>query len=761
MYNLYACRRIAALPVLSFLTLLSSVFPSFSQSVGGLGKITDSGFSRITFPGFMAGPNVRGMIAFDIDGDGRKDAVLVNANPVNAITILQNLSVPGMPDFEGAASAFVTPGNFPGSVAYGDLDGDGRPELLVVNLGDHNISIFRNTSTPGHITFDTAVKIGNATYLGDVLIRDYDHDGKPDVAIPAIPQDSARGYNGFAIYRNTSSPGVLSFQPRVDFFVQAFPGAVSSGDLTGDSLPELMYCPDLSNKFSILVNTSTPGALSFDTAVSWPIGNYPFGSAIGDLDGDGLPDVAVSVSHYNTLSLFRNTRTGIGLSLDQTQLTVGDTLHPYPGAVTISDLNMDGKPDLLIRCNNSRDGALLQNATATPGSFTFAPQRFISILPDTSIVPDPFGEGAAYGLAIDDFDGDGRPDLLMTDDRPQYTVYYNTLNIRLNRVGAPLVAPSGASPVSDTIATYVTIDTIVQTHNGTPYLQRHFDIEPASNPAASTATVTLYYNQQDFDNFNALAAHGDDLPTNASDTADKAHILIFQYHGTSATRQPGSYSGSSQLINPDDSKIVWNDSASRWEITFDVTGFSGFFLGTSGTVLPLTLLSFNGHRQGADALLEWTTSDEINVSRFEVQRSLNGGSFTSIGVVPATADIHHYTYTDADAQDKAYFYRLKIIDLDGKYSYSKIISIAGSNSLYGLSLFPNPAHSLVTIQYPEVTGNIAQIQLHDLSGRVLRTIKAAPGSTQITLNLDELAAGIYQVQWSDGSHKLSSPLVVK
>jgi len=324
-----------------------------------------------------------------------------------------------------------------------------------------------------------------------------------------------------------------------------------------------------------------------------------------------------------------------------------------------------------------------------------------------------------------------------------------------------LVVPSGAFPVSDTIATYITIDTTVQTHNGAPYLQRHFDIEPASNPAASTATVTLFYNQQDFDNFNALAAHGDDLPTNASDTADKAHILIFQYHGTSATRRPGSYSGSSQLINPDDSKIVWNDSASRWEITFDVTGFSGFFLGTSGTVLPLTLLSFNGHRQGADALLDWTTSHEINVSRFEVQRSLNGGSFTSIGTVPATAEIHHYTYTDAATQDKAYFYRLKMFDLDGKYSYSKIISITGSNSLHGLSLFPNPGRGLVTIQYPEVIGNFAQIQLHDLSGRVLRTIKVAPGSTQITLNLDELAAGIYQVQWSDDSHKFSSPLLVK
>ena len=759
MCNLYSCRSIPALLVLSFLTLLSSVFPCFSQSVGGLGKITDSGFSPITFPGFLGGFNVRGMIVFDVDGDGRKDAVVVNASPVNAITVLQNLSVPGVPDFEDAA--YPTPGNYPGPVSFGDLDGDGRPELVVTNYGDNNISIFRNTSTPGHLSFDTAVKIGNVSYLGGVLIQDYDHDGKLDMAVPAIPQDTSRGATCFAVFRNTSTIAAFSFQPSVDFITQVYNGAVSSGDLTGDSLPEIVFCPDLSNKLSILMNTSTPGVLSFDTAVSWPIGDYPIASAIGDLDGDGLPDIAVSVSHYNTLSLFRNTRTGNGLSFEQTELTVGDTLHPYPGGVTISDLNMDGKPDLLIRCNNSRAGALLQNETATPGSFTFAPQRFISILPDPSFAEDPYGEGAADGLAIDDFDGDGRPDILMTDFRPQFTVIYNTLNIRLNRIGAPLVAPSGASPVSDTIATYVTIDTTVQTRNGTPYLQRHFDIEPASNAPTSTATVTLYYNQQDFDNYNALAAHGDDLPTGGSDTADKAHILIFQYHGTSATRQPGSYSGSSQLINPDDSKIVWNDSASRWEITFDVTGFSGFFLGTAGTVLPLTLLSFNGHRQGADALLDWTTTDEINVSRFDVQRSLNGGSFTSIGVVPATAGIHRYTYTDATAQDKAYFYRLKMIDLDGKYSYSRIVSIAGSNSLYGLNLFPNPAHGLVTIQHPEVTGNTAQIQLHDLSGRVLRIIKVAPGSTQITLNLDGLAAGMYQVQWSDGSHKVSNPLLVK
>jgi hypothetical protein len=754
MHN-YSCCRIPVILTLSVIFLLFTILPAHSQPVGGLGKITDSGFSPIAFPGFMAGPEVRGMISFDMDGDGKPDAVVVNAMPVNTLTFFRNMSTPALPDMEDVGG--LSAGHAPAAIAYGDLDGDGKPDFAVVNNGDNNISVYRNTSTPGHISFDTAVNFGNVTVPGEILIDDFDHDGKLDMAVAVEQLDTT---SGISIFRNTSTPGHLSFQQTLKLPDVYFPVALASHDLTGDSLPELVYCPYPGDRVRFLVNTSTPGSISFDSIPSAIVGSYPDGTAIGDLDGDGKPDVAVSNSEDSSVYIFRNTSTGNHLSYQQVLIhRVGNATHPDPGHIIIADVNLDSKPDLIVQCYNDRFIAALQNTTTAPGSLSFDAAQYINPLPDTSIVPDPLGEGGAFGFSVDDFDGDGRPDLLLTDYRPQYNVYYNTLNIRHNRLGEPHVIPSGASPVSDTIAFYITIDSSVQTYQGSPYLQRHFDIEPATNPATSTATITLFYNQQDFDNYNALAVHGDSLPAGPADTINKAHIRLIQYHGASSSHTPGTYTGSSQVIDPDDNNIVWNDSAARWEITFDVTGFSGFFLTSSGTTLPLTLLSFTGQRQENNVLLDWTTTHEIDVSRFEVQRSTVTDGFTTIATMPDIGD-HHYTYTDAGVQDIPYFYRLRVVDLDGNYTYSRIIAIEGAADALGMTLFPNPATDHVTIQHPAGDAS-ARIRLLDMTGRVVRTVTPDAHSLQTSIILNGLAAGIYQVQWSDSSHIIASSLLVK
>jgi len=758
MHNHSYC-RISAILALSVISLFANILPADSQPVGGLGKITDSAFAPITFPGFLGGPNVRGMVSFDIDGDGKLDAAVLNADPINNISVFRNMSLPDSADMEGAAG--LTTGRYPyWKLVYGDLDGDGKADIVVVNSGDSNISVFRNTSTPGHISFDAAVNFGVGPNPTEIVLDDFDHDGKLDMAVMCQPQDTTRGYFGISIFRNISSSGSLSFQSRVDFYTPISGVALASGDLNGDSLPELLYCPYPSNKLSFLVNTSTPGTFSFDTIPSATVGSYPTGTAVGDLDGDGKPDIVVSNSEDSTAYLFRNTSTGGVLSFTQTLLPhAGSATHPNPGAVTIADLNLDGKPDLLIRLSNSISAAILQNTTTTPGSLSFAATQYISLIPDPAVTPNPYGEEQANGLAVGDYDGDGRPDLLLTNYRPQFDVFYNTLNIRHNRLSDPLIIPSGASPVSGNIASYITIDTTVQSYNGGPYLQRHYDIEPVNDPSTSTATITLYYDQQDFDNYNTLAVHGDSLPSGPADTINKAHIRLLQYHGASSTYTPGSYSGSNQVVDPDDNKIMWNDSSARWEITFDVTGFSGFFLASTGTVLPLTLLSFTGQRQGDNILLDWTTTDEINVSRFELQRSTFTGSFTTIAAIKDIGD-HHYTYIDAAVQDIPYFYRLRMVDLDAKYTYSRIISIEGAAGASGISIFPNPATAQVTIQHP-AGGASARIQLSDRTGHLLRTVIPAPGSTQTSITLNGLAAGIYQLQWLDSGDVITGSLLVK
>jgi hypothetical protein len=93
----------------------------------------------------------------------------------------------------------------------------------------------------------------------------------------------------------------------------------------------------------------------------------------------------------------------------------------------------------------------------------------------------------------------------------------STISLFRNKINEAIVAPSGTSPVSGDIVSRVTIDPTVQTAGGIPYVQRHYDIEPATNPATSTATITLYFTQQEFDNYNAHPAHGTDLPGSPTD----------------------------------------------------------------------------------------------------------------------------------------------------------------------------------------------------------------------------------------------------
>jgi hypothetical protein len=138
------------------------------------------------------------------------------------------------------------------------------------------------------------------------------------------------------------------------------------------------------------------------------------------------------------------------------------------------------------------------------------------------------------------------------------------------------VLPNGASPISGSVTAKVWVETTQPTH----YLKRHYQITPTTNPTTATGRITLYFTQQEFTDFNTQSpAPTKLLPTGASDATGKANFTIEKRGGVSSdgTGLPSTYSGSIETIDPADSDIVWNATLSRWEITFDVTGFGGFF----------------------------------------------------------------------------------------------------------------------------------------------------------------------------------------
>jgi hypothetical protein len=213
------------------------------------------------------------------------------------------------------------------------------------------------------------------------------------------------------------------------------------------------------------------------------------------------------------------------------------------------------------------------------------------------------------------------------------------------------------------------------------------------------------------------------------------------------TGRPGTYLSEVTTIDPADADIVWNNVANRWEVSFGVTGFSGFFVKTQTATLPLRLLSFGGHRQSGYNQLQWATASEINTSHFELERSADGGTFASIASINAVGNgSGTYRYNDAVVYNGKLLYRLKMVDVNGTFTYSKVIVLSkdGSSSI---GVYPNPASDIVHLS----VGNEmlhSKVGLYDTNGRLLQTIVIINNPQAV--HVQPLTSGVYSLKFADG-----------
>lgn len=301
----------------------------------------------------------------------------------------------------------------------------------------------------------------------------------------------------------------------------------------------------------------------------------------------------------------------------------------------------------------------------------------------------------------------------------------------------------------------VSVDDMVQLANTMPYLQRHYDIEPSFNPSTSTATITLFALQSEFDAYNEyVAAHSLGLPLMPTNRVDNGNVRITQFHGTGTG--PGHYSGESTLIIP--TSVIWDQTRSWWEITFPVTGFSGFYIHSGTNALPLDLVSFSGKIQNTDAILQWQTNNENGLENYELQRSYDGLNYNAIANVNAqnTAGNHNYVYRDLEVLTRNngnVYYKLKMIDLDGKFKYSSVIKLTSKPSTQ-LTVSPNPAKNMITISGTNGEGSI---KLISLDGRELKK-QIAKDQTE-TMNIGSLPPGVYILQYQNKNQTIQKRII--
>jgi hypothetical protein len=304
------------------------------------------------------------------------------------------------------------------------------------------------------------------------------------------------------------------------------------------------------------------------------------------------------------------------------------------------------------------------------------------------------------------------------------------------------ILPTGTTTA---VSGSVTAKVWVETTQPLSYVKRHFEITPATNATTATGKVTLYFTQAEFDDFNAINATK--LPTSSSDAIGKANLLIEKRPGISSdgTGLPSTYVGTPVTLNPADADIVWNATISRWEVSFDVTGFSGFFVKTQAATLPLRWLSVNGYlNSNKEATINWEVQ-ETAVAKYEIEKSSDGRIFTRIGFINSKGNgTNNYTFTESTQLYGVNYYRIKQIDIDGKHTFSSIIKLNTDNSSQ-ISIYPNPAKDMVTINGAKIGSNL---MLTDLSGKIF--LKMVVAQNSFTIDIRKYASGIYLLKTNEG-----------
>ncbi|HEX8332006.1 MAG TPA: M43 family zinc metalloprotease [Segetibacter sp.] len=332
------------------------------------------------------------------------------------------------------------------------------------------------------------------------------------------------------------------------------------------------------------------------------------------------------------------------------------------------------------------------------------------------------------------------------------------------------IEPSGAARVSGGVSTCVSTQTGTINFNGQPYVRRYFDINPSTNASTATGTITLYFRDEDFANYNTNRGANPPLPTvagGANSDAAKASLIVTQFHGTSSSGQPGTYNGATVDINPDDNKIVWNTSLNAWEVTFNVTGFSGFFVHTGATVLPITMEYFKGQKQGTINLLSWKSNCLSTSVDFEIERSTNGRNFSAIGNINATQArcASPFDYTDNHPLPGTNYYRLKMTEIDGNVSYSKVVTLFTKNGgIEIVSLVPTLVDKGSAILNVSASKDSKlDLFITDVQGRVIQKLTASlqSGYNNVSINLSNLAAGSYNISGHTADGKTRTVRFVK
>ena len=396
------------------------------------------GFSQAAGSPVAVGANPNSIAVGDVNGDGKSDLVVANASSNNVTILLGN----GSGGFGQAAGSPIAVGTGPFSVAVGDWNGDGRLDLAVANNGDGDVTILLGNGSGG---FSQAAgsPVPSGTQPASIAIGDVNGDGKPDLAVANFLSNDVtillgNGSGGFS--QAAGSPVAVGAAPasvvvgdvngdgKLDVavanygsttvtvllgngsggFIQAVgspfaagtrPASVVVGDLNGDGMLDLAAANAGSNNVTVLLGKGCPTAGCFALSLTQPsgspvaVGNLPDSVAVGDVNGDGKLDIAAAIGNASNVAVLLGNGAGGFSQAAGSPVAVGLA----PASVVVGDVNGDGKLDLAVANYLSNNVTILLGNGS--GGFSQA-------------AGSPVGVGTGpVSVAFGDVDGDGKLDL--------------------------------------------------------------------------------------------------------------------------------------------------------------------------------------------------------------------------------------------------------------------------------------------------------------------------------------------------------------